>query len=527
MAKLYVFVASFLLLAAAVIASTTDADMDDGGREVLVRIAAPDMRAKHAVVDQLIDLGYGAECPKSAKPYVEVKIHELDVFKLKQLNANYSIVEDPSRAEFLRFIERSQAAAPKVAKRDVDAAATKEERAINQGTLYDDYHSQAQISTFLDDIVAKCPQIARKYSIGKSVNGADLWAVRITDNPDVNEPGEVEFQYIANMHGDEVVGRQLSLYLIYHLCDQYNTPRVKAIVDNTDIHILPTMNPDGFASHRRANSHRTDLNRNFPDQFAAGSWGGSVPMPPLGSGTGAFIAPVGNFEPETMAVMRWMGEHNFAIAANFHGGSVVANYPYDGNRERQHGKYSASPDDELFKLLATSYARNSPTMTSSWEFPGGITNGAGWYVLYGGMQDYAYLWHGSLHITIELSDEKWPAPNTLASFWENNRESTLSLLEQAQNRIWGNVTDCATNAPITTGTVMLATCANCRQQAVKLDRVTGDYHRIILPSNHASAPRTYTLTAASPDYLPQTKTVSVPRGTALPLVLNFCLQKRV
>jgi hypothetical protein len=183
MAKLYVFVASFLLLAAAVIASTTDADMDDGGREVLVRIAAPDMRAKHAVVDQLIDLGYGAECPKSAKPYVEVKIHELDVFKLKQLNANYSIVEDPSRAEFLRFIERSQAAAPKVAKRDVDAAATKEERAINQGTLYDDYHSQAQISTFLDDIVAKCPQIARKYSIGKSVNGADLWAVRITDNP--------------------------------------------------------------------------------------------------------------------------------------------------------------------------------------------------------------------------------------------------------------------------------------------------------------------------------------------------------
>jgi murein tripeptide amidase MpaA len=67
----------------------------------------------------------------------------------------------------------------------------------------------------------------------------------------VNEVGEVEFQYIANMHGDEVVGRELSLYLIYHLCDQYHQPRIKDIVDNTDIHILPTMNPDG-ARHVRA-----------------------------------------------------------------------------------------------------------------------------------------------------------------------------------------------------------------------------------------------------------------------------------
>jgi hypothetical protein len=74
----------------------------------------------------------------------------------------------------------------------------------------------------------------------------------------VNEVGEVEFQYIANMHGDEVVGRELSLYFIYHLCDQYHQPRIKAIVDNTDIHILPTMNPDG-ACVRRAPSFSADL----------------------------------------------------------------------------------------------------------------------------------------------------------------------------------------------------------------------------------------------------------------------------
>lgn len=62
-----------------------------------------------------------------------------------------------------------------------------------------------------------------------------------------NEVGEVEFLYIANMHGDEVVGRQLSIYFIYHLCSNYDTnPTIKALIDNTDIHILPTMNPDGM-----------------------------------------------------------------------------------------------------------------------------------------------------------------------------------------------------------------------------------------------------------------------------------------
>ena len=51
------------------------------------------------------------------------------------------------------------------------------------------------------------------------------------------------------MHGDETVGRQLLIYLAEYLLQQYGrNPRITRIVDNTDIYLMPTMNPDGFAN---------------------------------------------------------------------------------------------------------------------------------------------------------------------------------------------------------------------------------------------------------------------------------------
>lgn len=57
-----------------------------------------------------------------------------------------------------------------------------------------------------------------------------------------------------------------------------------------------------------------------------------------------------------MAVMKWVKEYPFVLSANLHGGSLVANYPWDDNPQSLSGVYSKCPDDQVFKKLAKAYS---------------------------------------------------------------------------------------------------------------------------------------------------------------------------
>src|SRR5690606_12829397 len=109
------------------------------------------------------------------------------------------------------------------------------------------------------------PSLVKLDSAGRSVQGRELWYVEISDNVQDDE-AEPKLLYIANMHGDETVGRELMIYLIRLLTDSYAIdPRITSLVDHARIFIMPSMNPDGFEARRRYNARGIDLNRSFPD----------------------------------------------------------------------------------------------------------------------------------------------------------------------------------------------------------------------------------------------------------------------
>jgi hypothetical protein len=78
-------------------------------------------------------------------------------------------------------------------------------------------------------------------------------------------------------------------------------------------------------------------------------------------------------------------------------------------------------------------------MRASQEFPGGITNGAQWYVVKGGMQDWSYFWHKDLQITIEVSETKWPNYSEIPTFYRNNRDSMIHFMKQTHRGAGFNI----------------------------------------------------------------------------------------
>ncbi|XP_051770264.1 carboxypeptidase N catalytic chain isoform X2 [Ctenopharyngodon idella] len=339
---------------------------------------------------------------------------------------------------------------------------------------------------------------------------------------------EPEFKYVGNMHGNEVLGRELLIYLAQFLCEEYRAgnERITRLIHDTRIHILPSMNPDGYevAARQgpefngylvgRGNAKEVDLNRNFPDLNALMYYyekhNGQNHHLPLPDNWELQV------EPETLAVIKWMQNYNFILSANLHGGAVVANYPFDKSREpRIRGKttYSATPDDKIFRKLAKTYSYAHSWMHKGWNcgdyFDEGITNGASWYSLSKGMQDFNYLHTNCFEITLELSCDKFPPATALASEWLANREALVSYMEQVHHGIKGMVFD-ENNNPISNAVISVA--------GVNHDITSGtdgDYFRLLLPG-------TYTVTASAIGYQPFTSMVTV--GPAEAVQLHFYLK---
>lgn len=347
------------------------------------------------------------------------------------------------------------------------------------------HHNYSEMVNFLKELNTRYPHLTKLYSIGKSARHKDLLVLEISDQPGRHQLMEPEFRYIGNMHGNEVVGRELLLNLAKLILENYGTnDLITALVQSARLHFLPSMNPDGYEDSEegdcesekgRPNANNYDLNRNFPDRF--GNTTENVQT-----------------QPEVEAIMNWSRQIPFVLGANLHGGSLVANYPYDGNKDKDSGSYEATPDDSLFIHLATTYSKNHPTMYKgehcfdicgpeqssllNERFPNGITNGAKWYVLYGGIQDWTYLNTNCFSITVELGCRKFPQAKDMPRYWADNKRPLIKYMLEIHRGIYGVVTD-QNSRPIFNATIHVKGIDHNVHSTT-----FGDYWRLLLPGEH-------------------------------------------
>merc|ERR1712131_22902 len=343
-------------------------------------------------------------------------------------------------------------------------------------------HSFREMREYLQLIKYTCPEITRLYSIGTSVQGRDLLVLEFSTAVGRHEPLKPEFKYVGNMHGNEVVGKELLLWLSHYICKEYKNgnPEINRLINSTRIHILPSMNPDGYEESYnsditpkpyvlgRKNANNVDLNRDFPnlDKLACLLPTGlrSEHLTQVLAFRKSQDQRMSDPQPETVAVMNWISRHPFVLSANMHGGDLVANYPYDESKTDNPTQYTPSPDDMTFRNLASVYAGNHPRMSNPGtpgcdtpinEFAkhGGITNGAAWYSVPGGMQDFNYLASNDFQITLELGCDKYPPASSLSGEWADNKKSLLEFIWAAHWGIKGVIRDSITGEGIGGATV--------------------------------------------------------------------------
>ncbi|MCB0451128.1 MAG: fibronectin type III domain-containing protein, partial [Confluentibacter sp.] len=368
------------------------------------------------------------------------------------------------------------------------------------------YPTYAQYAQQMQDFANNYPALVQKISIGATGknDGKELLLVKISDNVSVDEK-EPKLLLTSSIHGDEIAGYPMMLSLIDYILTVYSNPlhadhaRIKNLVENSEIWINPSANPDGtyygsasntsVTNARRGNNNGIDLNRNYPDNVAGAH-------------------PDGNaYQVETLAFMNLANTHHFVLSANFHGGIEVVNYPFDN----AYANVALHPDNSWFEYVSVQYATHAQNdsnpfgdttyMTIDYDsalYPSpGVTRGAEWYRVFGGRQDYMNFYKQCKEITIELSDTKLLPTSQLVNYWIYNKNALLDFLTQGTYGFRGIVKDAITGTPIDAKVTIVGHDAYGSHTFTDISH--GDYYRPIKAGTYsilfeADCYQSYTLT---------------------------------
>ncbi|MFD5816061.1 M14 family zinc carboxypeptidase [Streptomyces sp. NPDC127038] len=207
------------------------------------------------------------------------------------------------------------------------------------------------------------PDLTKVVSIGKTLNGQDILALKLTKGARKTKDGsKPSVLYVSNQHAREWITPEMTRRLMHYYLDHYSTDqRIRKIVDSTELWFVLSANPDGYDyTFKNADTRQwrknlrdvngdgvistgdgVDLNRNF-----AYKWGyddeGSSPNPTSETYRGA--SP--ESEPETRALDTFEKRIGFTYGINYHSAAELLLYGVGWQVA------TPTPDDVLYKALA-------------------------------------------------------------------------------------------------------------------------------------------------------------------------------
>ncbi|MCX5194719.1 M14 family metallopeptidase [Streptomyces sp. NBC_00249] len=305
------------------------------------------------------------------------------------------------------------------------------------------YHNYAEASAEIDQRIAQYPGIMSKQVIGKSYQGRDLVAIKISDNVATDE-AEPEVLFTAHQHAREHLTVEMSLYLLKEFGSKYGSDsRITNMVNGREIWIIPDLNPDGgeydiatgsyrsWRKNRQPNSGSsavgTDENRNW--NYKWGCCGGSSSS----KSSETYRGPAAESAPEVKAVSDFVrsrvvgGKQQIKAAIDFHTYSELVLWPF-GWTYNDTAPGLTADDLAAYKKIGTSMASsNGYTPEQSSDLY--ITDGTIDDWLWGNQKIFAYTFE--MYPTDAGSSGFYPPDEVIDRETARNKDAVLQLLENA------------------------------------------------------------------------------------------------
>jgi murein tripeptide amidase MpaA len=301
---------------------------------------------------------------------------------------------------------------------------------------YNGYYTYAEMQTILDQMRTLYPSlITAKTSLGNSIEGRSVFMVKISDNPDVDE-NEPEVFFNAVHHAREPMSMSQMIYFMWHILENYNSnPEIKALLNSTELYLVPCVNPDGYVynqttnptgggmwrKNRRNNGNGTfgvDLNRNYGYQWGYNNTGSSAT-----TSSDTYRGPSAFSEPETDIIKNFCNSHQFVVSMDFHAYGNYLIYPY--------GYVTTNPNPELplFQQLgAFLTAENAFVSGNASQTVNYTSNGGGDDWKYGEQTTKSKIYSFTPEVGA-AADGFWPAQSKIIPYCNSTVEMNIKAIK--------------------------------------------------------------------------------------------------